>query len=330
MSWIVNGDYNHDFPSEEACCCPDSMQKKCTKDWSSFPPEELDLIKGIIENDEAAKFKSFLEKLEINYVRGDVFLILAGCKVCPYNIFGKICHYCAYNCAIELFSHKVGSMMNLNIKNCHGSYPLHDAAITLSSSLVKESLEHGATPETRAWDPVPSRKISSLDYALEILSCDRNLINWNPKKSVFKLIITLCLPQMKEARETIALLAGFATTIDILDDAIFNAVKRGQVVPVAALLLVARKKVLRDLYFFGDNVSSSPLTFPRAIMNELAAVINQEYALLGREEHAEILQLCLEKKELMLYFLQMLEIFEKAGPELDLYLKSCPDKTTCT
>lgn len=62
-------------------------------------------------------------------------------------------------------------------------------------------------------------------------------------------------------------------------------------------------------------------------MNELAAVINQEYALLGREEHTEILQLCLEKKELMLYFLQMLEIFEKAGPELDLYLKSYPDKT---
>ncbi|XP_074324136.1 uncharacterized protein LOC141661050 isoform X2 [Apium graveolens] len=181
----------------------------------------------------------------------------------------------------------------------------------------------GATPETRAWDPVPSRKISSLDYALEILSCDRNLINWNPKKSVFKLIITLCLPQLKQARETIALLAGFGTTIDILNDAIFN----GQVVPVAALLLVARKKVLRDLYFFGDNVSSGPLTFPRAIMNELAAVINQKYALLGREEHTEILQLCLEEKELMLYFLQMLEIFEKAGSKLDLYLKFYADKT---
>lgn len=98
-----------------------------------------------------------------------MLLTLAGCKICPYNILGKICHHRAPNCAIELFSHKVGSMMNLNIQNCHGSYPLHDAAITLSSSLVKELLERGATPETRAWDPVPSRKISSLDYALEIL-----------------------------------------------------------------------------------------------------------------------------------------------------------------
>lgn len=260
-------------------------------------------------------------------MREDVLFTLAGCEVCPYDILGKICHHGASNCANELFSHQVGSMMNLNIQNCHGSYPLHDAAITLSSSLVKLLLERGATPETQTRDPVSSQNISSLDYALERLSCDRNLINWNPKKSVFKLIITLCLPQMKEARETIALLAGFVTTIDILNDAIFNAVKRGQVVPVAALLLVARKRVLRDLYFVGNNVSSGPLTFPRAIMNELAAVINQEYALLGREEHTEILELCSEKKELMLYFLQMLEIFEKAGPELDLYLKSYADKT---
>lgn len=98
-----------------------------------------------------------------------MLLAIAGCELCPYDILGKICHHRASNCAEVLLSHEVGSMMNLNIQNCYGSYPLHDAAITLSSSLVKLLLHHGASLETGTWDPVPSQIISSLDYAVERL-----------------------------------------------------------------------------------------------------------------------------------------------------------------
>ncbi|KAK1403569.1 hypothetical protein POM88_003174 [Heracleum sosnowskyi] len=153
------------------------------------------------------------------------------------------------------------------------------------------------------------------------LSCDKYLINWSPKKSVFKLIITLCLPQMQEARETITFLAGADRASNIVSDAIFKAIKRGQVVPVAVLLLLARDRVLEDLSYFDNGGLSGPLKFTQSIINELASLVNQEYALMGRKEHSEILQLCLEKKELMVYLLQMLEIFDRAGSSLDLYLR---------
>lgn len=250
----------------------------------------------------------------------DVLLNFSGSDISAYSILGKICHCRATKCAVEFLSH-VALELDLNIPNCYGSFPLHDAAITLSCDLVKLLVDHGAIRESLFWDPVTRQDISPLDYAVERLSCDKYLINWSPKKSVFKLIITLCLPQMQEARETITFLAGVETTSSIVSAAIFKAVKRGQVVSVAVLLLLARDTVLGDLSFFGNWDLGGPLKFTQSIMNELASLVNQEYALMGRKEHTEILQLCLEKKELMIYILQMHEIFDRAGSSLDLYLR---------
>ncbi|KAK1396801.1 hypothetical protein POM88_006664 [Heracleum sosnowskyi] len=131
-------------------------------------------------------------------------------------------------------------------------------------------------------------------------------------------------PTSEEALETIALLAGVTeNSSTILSDTILNVVKRGQVVPVVALLLLARERVLRGVWFSGNMVSRGPsLWFPEAIMNELAALINQEVALMGCKEHAGILQMCREKKEFMVYVLQLIEIFNRAGPALESYLET--------
>lgn len=75
----------------------------------------------------------------------------------------------------------------------------------------------------------------------------------------------LCLLQ-REARETISLLAGVATS-HTLFDTMSNAVKRGQFVAVAALLLVARDKVL-GLSFSGCMYRTGSLLCPKAIMKE--------------------------------------------------------------
>ncbi|KAK1400111.1 hypothetical protein POM88_009974 [Heracleum sosnowskyi] len=115
---------------------------------------------------------------------------------------------------------------------------------------------------------------------------------------------------MREARETITLLAGVAT-LNTLYKTIFNAVKRGEVVALAALLLVARDKVL-GVSFCGSM--TSPGFIRKAIMNKLAALINRDSTM--------ILKMCLEKEELMIYILQMLEIFNRAGSELDLLFKN--------
>lgn len=123
----------------------------------------------------------------------------------------------------------------------------------------------------------------------------------------------------KEALETIDLLAGVSSASMVVNDTIFSAVKRGQVVPVAVLLLLARDRVMQTIYcHFTDG---RDLPFSEAIINELAALINQESALMGSKEHLRILQLCREKKELMIYLLQMIEIFNRAGFALKSYLK---------
>lgn len=71
----------------------------------------------------------------------------------------------------------------------------------------------------------------------------------------------------KEARDTITLLAGVETTSTIVSDAIFKAVKRGQVVPIAVVLLLARDTVLGDVSAFGNQDLSGPLIFTQSIMN---------------------------------------------------------------
>lgn len=180
----------------------------------------------IIEKDDADKFDSFLRKSKIVFHKDDWMLKYAGFEMCPYGILGKICHHRAYKCATLLLSRrrKVGSLMKLNIINCYGSYPIHDAAISLSASLVKLFLDRGASLD--AWS-LGAVGITPLEYAVERLryvcnllfyvrkyrcacsiqfylfyiprflcSCDRNLNLWSPRKSLFKLIITLCLPQM--------------------------------------------------------------------------------------------------------------------------------------
>lgn len=274
----------------------------------------------IIENDDAHKFDSFLRKSRIVYHKDDEMLKYGSFEMCPYGILGKICHHRASKCATLLLSRrrKVGSLMKLNIVNCYGSYPLHDAAISLSASLVKLFLDRGASLDARSLD---AARISPLEYAVERLSCDRNLIPWSPRKSLFKLIITLCLPQMNEALETINLLAGVPDDSLVMNNTIFSAVNRGQVVPVAVLLLLARDRVMQSYYQCHTVCNGRYLLFPEAIMNELATLINQESALMGSKEHVKIFQLCREKKELMIYFLKMIEIFNRAGPALESYLK---------
>ncbi|KAL6576629.1 hypothetical protein OROMI_010905 [Orobanche minor] len=280
-------------------------------------------MKEIIESDDAERFKSLLLQSKINARPDGVKLCYDNSEICPFAILGKICHHRAYNCATLLLDHEVGSMMDLNLLNCCGSFPIHDAAISLSASMVKLLLDHGARRETLYSDPVTGQDITPLDCAVERLSCDGNLINWSPNKSVFKLIIILCLPQMKEARETISLLIpGVETCSRVLPDALLKCVKRGQVASVASLLLVDRVEVCDSVFFIGDGINCASLPFSRSILNELASLINQEYALMGRNEHTGILQLCLEKKKLMIYILHLLEIFKRVGPGLDSYMKT--------
>ena len=138
----------------------------------------------IIEKDDAEKFDKFLRKSKIVFHRNDGMLKYAGFEMCPHGILGKICHHRAYKCATLLLSRrrKVGSLMKLNLINCYGSYPIHDAAISLSASLVKLFLDHGASLD--AWS-LDQASISPLEYAVESLRHVHNFLFISEKMCLF-------------------------------------------------------------------------------------------------------------------------------------------------
>ncbi|KAK1390799.1 hypothetical protein POM88_018977 [Heracleum sosnowskyi] len=317
-----DGGYRSPKPLWRFRCCSPSVDNKCIEDWSCFTLEVLSPIRAMIVFDDDIEFKSILHESNIKFVFENVVLNYAGHDLCAYGLLAKLCYYGASKCARALLSHEAGSTLNLNIENCYGNYPLNAAAMSLSPDLVKILVDHGAVCESPSWI---SLKMSPLDYAVGSLSCSKYFINWSLQKSVYKLIITLCLPQMREARETISFLAGVAAS-HTLFDTIFNAVRRGQIVAVAALLLLARDKVLSRSFSGSFNATGS-LVFHKAIKDELAAVINQKYALMGKKDHTMLLKLCVEKEELLIHILQLLEIFTRAGPELDLLLENNKSKS---
>lgn len=139
-----------------------------SKDWSSFPSKELCPIRNIIENDDADAFDSFLRKSKIVYHNDDEMLKYSSFEMCPYGILGKMCHHRAVKCATKLLSprRKLGSLMKLNIVNCYGSYPLHDASLSLSPSMIRLFLNRGADPNVRSVD---AARISPMEFAVESL-----------------------------------------------------------------------------------------------------------------------------------------------------------------
>ncbi|XP_059633973.1 uncharacterized protein LOC132276531 [Cornus florida] len=297
-----------------------SLFKK-VEDWnSSRISKDEDHIKKIIARDDRDEFFSFLNESVVINSGDSVILKFGKFESSPYKLLAWICHHRAILCATELVkAGKMGLEVDLNIPINGGAFPLHVAASTLSPALIELFLHHGALADVRcnAGDS-EHNGLLPLHIALERVS---SFTEWTPVNSIFKLIIILCLPKMKEALETSRLLALNTKKIK---DVVRCYAKDGKLIELTVLLMVAREKVMDQITFQGIHLftSTGHMTLRECVKHELAILICYEYKLMGRNEEKMLFQICKKFKAAMISIIQLLEIFETAGDAIETYLQS--------
>ncbi|XP_071930212.1 uncharacterized protein [Coffea arabica] len=119
-----------------------------------------------------------------------------------------------------------------------------------------------------------------LHKAVDRLRSDIITSHWKQNESIFKLIIVLCLPEMKERLEAVDL---FAQKVDKINQlACFHA-KEGKLIELAIVFIISREKAMDPikLQINGDS-SERSMTFRQFINSEMAQAIDLGYRLIGR------------------------------------------------
>uniref|UniRef100_A0A5B7AIJ6 Uncharacterized protein n=1 Tax=Davidia involucrata TaxID=16924 RepID=A0A5B7AIJ6_DAVIN len=225
----------------------------------------------------------------------------------PPELSNKICRFLAVNCAAALINGETGQTLDLNVSCSLGFFPLHHAANSFSPGLTELFLFHGARTDLRSKHRIPeyNDKIP-LNTALEFLRTSKPLIEWTPQKSIFKLLILLCQPRVQSALETIELLAW---NTKVTEEEILHCARDGKLVEFAALMMVARKKIIDPF-----------TTVHKCIMSQFSALTLEEFSLMKSGESNKLAMLG-DKKAVMVSALQLLDVFKRAGDALEAYVK---------
>ncbi|RAL37683.1 hypothetical protein DM860_000377 [Cuscuta australis] len=210
-----------------------------------------------------------------------------------------------------------------------GLTPLCLSTLASCPELVKLFLEKGALTGVRLTDSVSEHdQMLPLNYSLHLLS--KYMIYFNvltPEQSVYKMLITLCLPQLRSKLECVRLLAE---KTEELGEEIYYYAKHGRLVELAVLLLVARDKVTSaSLVKNSSSLNEKDcrnldhcMSLREFIVFELGQLSALEVKLEFHCENGKLLSCCKEKQNLMTSALLLLEIFERAGKTIESYLKN--------
>ncbi|KAL4340151.1 hypothetical protein GQ457_08G000980 [Hibiscus cannabinus] len=153
---------------------------------------------------------------------------------------------------------------------------------------------------------------SPLKASLEKLCHHPYLNDWTPKKSTFKLVCILCLPQLKESLENIRLVACKTEEIEAIG---CDLTRQGKLIELASLLMVAPEKLLVTTLQGNNDLRS--IGIRRCIMSDLQALVDSEVRLKGSSNSHKLVE-----KEMKLSALLLLEVFERAGHSINHYLQS--------
>ncbi|KAK8626393.1 hypothetical protein V6N13_134039 [Hibiscus sabdariffa] len=155
-----------------------------------------------------------------------------------------------------------------------------------------------------------------LKVSLEKL-CDHPYLNdWTHKKSIFKLVCILCLPQLKESLESIRLVAC-KTEIETIG---CDLARKGKLIELASLLMMAPEKLIITTSPGSNDLHSNVIR--RCITSDLQASLDVEVRLMGRSNNRKLVEKCKDEKEMKLSALLVLEVFERAGNSINQYLQS--------
>ncbi|KAK8981991.1 hypothetical protein V6N11_037174 [Hibiscus sabdariffa] len=150
-----------------------------------------------------------------------------------------------------------------------------------------------------------------LIVSLEKLCYHPYLNDWTPKKSIFKLVCILCLPQLKESLERVRL-AACKTEIETFG---CDLARQGKLVELASLLMVAPEKLIIVTSPGNNDLRSNVIR--QCIMSDLCASLDAEVRL----SH-ELVEKCKDWKKMNLSALLVLEVFERASSSINQYLQS--------
>ncbi|KAK9001760.1 hypothetical protein V6N11_024458 [Hibiscus sabdariffa] len=190
----------------------------------------------------------------------------------------------------------------------------HDVDPMWIPRLPKQSPTLEAIPIRNNEDDVKGS--SPLKVSLEKL-CDHPYLNdWTHKKSIFKLVCILCLPQLKESLESIRLVAC-KTEIETIG---CDLARQGKLVELASLLMVAPEKLIITTSPGSSDLHSNVIR--RCILSDLQASLDAEVRLMGRSNNRNLVEKFKDENEMKLSALLVLEVFERAGNSINQYLQS--------
>ncbi|XP_058210268.1 uncharacterized protein LOC131322805 [Rhododendron vialii] len=243
------------------------------------------------------------------------------------EILESICLYDAVNCAASLLRRKLNSdpalVLNRPMPGAGPFSPLHYAADFACPRVVELFLSHGARTDIRLHDPLHARGrngLLPLEIALDVARdhlLERTV--YSPGQSTFRLILSLCLPEMKSALKACKLLAWSSENVE--KEAYYYAIE-GKLTEFAILLMVAREKVLVPITFSyqdGDDWDGI-MTLQQCLQKKLVSISDKwlkSPGTLGRKKTTWILKSNAVLRSAAL----VLEVVERAGNSLEDYLK---------
>ncbi|XP_059633314.1 uncharacterized protein LOC132276076 [Cornus florida] len=280
--------------------------------------ESADESKDYIEVDDRHGFVNFLKipyAHRANKLVKDV-PVTNESFYCPEEYFYLVCIFDAIDCTKALLEGDP-FIVDLNVPFEYGLYPLHIAAEAFSYDMIDLLLRHGAWTDVRTIEGEFRGDLLPLNIALEMLSYHRYPSHWTPKQSIFKLIVILSLPQMKVPLETNRLLAW--NTKDV-NNIFYHYAMEGKLIPLAALLLVAREKIMAPSMLSKDGSVLEGDVMIRQCILDKSALLDEEVELMciGKKRNQKIKN----KKTVMKMVLLLLEVFARTGDAIETYRQS--------
>ncbi|XP_059633023.1 uncharacterized protein LOC132275869 [Cornus florida] len=249
-------------------------------------------------------------------------------KYCPPTILHGICESGVIDCAIAFLGGETGFIADLNIPFNDGLYPLHLAANGLSYEMITTLLSHGAQTDVRTIEGKFRGDLFPLNVSLETVSYHRSLIDWTPKQSIFKLIVVLCLPQMKVPLEINRLLAWNTKEVDKI---FIHYAMEGELIEMATLLMVAREKLIPLSMSIRKSIIEEIVGLTEdeikligshkndKLVEEIVGLTQDESKLLGINKIGKLVRSLNDIKAAMTRGILLLKVFEKAGVALEKY-----------
>ncbi|KAK8986474.1 hypothetical protein V6N11_010030 [Hibiscus sabdariffa] len=124
----------------------------------------------------------------------------------------------------------------------------------------------------------------------EFKSHHQYLNDWTPRKSTFKLVCILCLPQLKESLESIRLVACKTDEMEAIG---CNLARQGKLIELASLLMVAPEKLIVTTSPGSKDLCSNAIR--RCIMSDLQVLLDSEDGRRSRLKIVGEIQNLLEK-----------------------------------